>query len=83
MGWWYEKYLLVRKDNPLLKRLPFFSRIPGAKESPPTDCALENSRAGMASLPLPAHLKNDEQFVQDTYLWSEGMLAAVDSQPRR
>ena len=37
----------------------------------------------MASLPLPAHLKNDEQFVQDTYLWSEGMLAAVDSQPRR
>lgn len=36
----------------------------------------------MASLPLPAHRKHDELFVQDTYLWPEGMLAAVDSQPR-
>lgn len=35
----------------------------------------------MASLQHLAHLKIDELFIQDTYLWYDGMLETADSQP--
>ena len=56
------------KDNPLLKRLTFFPRIPGTKDLLPLDGAPENGPAGMIPLSPPARLRNDELFMHAPYL---------------